>query len=513
METKPFSLQSPEQIAKDYGGNKQKIAEAMQMGVIDPTAGTLAGMFIDRMRGAAQAEAAPQQTVAQQIFSPQPQMPQGLGQMPMGAPPAPMAPAGLGATPEAAAMPAPEMPVPGMAMGGVASLSVPDDMFDEPSNGSFAGGGLVAFARGGGTGFDDFYRAIIQQESGGRYGIPNAEGSGAMGIGQIMPDTARAIAKRLKREYRPDLMAGDDEAAREYQDALTREAVREAWSYGGGDPSKSAAYYFAGPDRKGWGPKTQKYSSDILGRLGLEGAPMPREADTTTAAGRSMSAEDSIAFGQKMFAGLPREALERAKAVALEELDPANIEKQAKYDTAQALATLGFDLMSPEDYKGEGIIGSIGKAAKAAMGVYGDSKKERKAAKNEAVRTLMALEDVDRKTAMAGVELGIDVYKSGMATDAAERALAFQEKELKFRQDVSAQEMALARQKLSAEVAALRSKGADVNTSVFQMFMSGDKALKEAAKEWLKLNGKGSSPLLGLEGEGAAPAGPWTQYQ
>jgi hypothetical protein len=100
-----------------------------------------------------------------------------------------------------------------------------------------------------------------------------------------------------------------------------------------------------------------------------------------------------------------------------------------------------------------------------------------------------------------------------MATDAAERALAFQEKELKFRQDVSAQEMALARQKLSAEVAALRSKGADVNTSVFQMFMSGDKALKEAAKEWLKLNGKGSSPLLGLEGEGAAPAGPWTQYQ
>lgn len=153
METKPFSLQSPEQIAKDYGGNKQKIAEAMQMGVIDPTAGTLAAMFIDRMRNAAQMEAAPQQSVAQQVFAPPtPQMPQG-------------APAGLAATPQAAAMPpmpggAPSMaspppmeqPMPGMAMGGLTTLPVPDDMFDEPTNGGFndgyRGGGLVAFAQG-----------------------------------------------------------------------------------------------------------------------------------------------------------------------------------------------------------------------------------------------------------------------------------------------------------------------------------------------------------------------------
>lgn len=150
METKPFSLQSPEQIAKDYGGNKQKIAEAMQMGIVDPTAGTLAAMFIDRMRGAAQAEAVPQQTVAQQLFAPP--------QMPMGAPPAP---AGLGATPQAAAMPAPAaappmgMPTPeaappvGMSMGGLTSLPIPDSMFDEPSNGGYANGGLVAFASAG----------------------------------------------------------------------------------------------------------------------------------------------------------------------------------------------------------------------------------------------------------------------------------------------------------------------------------------------------------------------------
>lgn len=174
METKPYNLQSPEQIAKDYGGNKQKIAEAMQMGIIDPTAGTMAGMFIDRMRSAAQQEAAPQRTIAQQVMAPQPQMPMGgapagLGAAPVppgvGAmPPAP--PAGLGATPEAAAM-APQMPPmpqggPGMAEGGMvppymsggglSDMPLPDGMFDESSNGGFndgyAGGGIVAFATG-----------------------------------------------------------------------------------------------------------------------------------------------------------------------------------------------------------------------------------------------------------------------------------------------------------------------------------------------------------------------------
>ena len=168
METKPYNLQSPEQIAKDYGGNKQKIAEAMQMGILDPTAGTMAGMFIDRMRNAAQQEAAPQQTIAQQTFAPPapPQMPQGMPPMPQGAP------AGLGGTPEAAAMPpmgdmppmgAPpqgEMPMmaeggmvpPYASGGGLSDMPLPDGMFDEPSNGGFgdgyAGGGLIAFAAG-----------------------------------------------------------------------------------------------------------------------------------------------------------------------------------------------------------------------------------------------------------------------------------------------------------------------------------------------------------------------------
>jgi hypothetical protein len=170
METKPFNLQSPEQIAKEYGGNKQKIAEAMQMGVLDPTAGTLAGMFIDRMRSAAQAESVPQQSIAQQVFAPPMPATPGAGlagtpqaaamqaQMPpMGpgmAPPIgpemapPMAPPmGPEMAPPAGLAAAPMGP-PGMAAGGLTTLPIPDGMFDEPNYGGYAGGGLVAFAAG-----------------------------------------------------------------------------------------------------------------------------------------------------------------------------------------------------------------------------------------------------------------------------------------------------------------------------------------------------------------------------
>ena len=90
-----------------------------------------------------------------------------------------------------------------------------------------------------------------------------------MGLGQIMPDTARALSSRLGMPYRPDLLAGTGPQARQYQDRLTEAAVREAWNYGGGDIRKAAAYYFAGPDRKGWGPKTRRYGNDIIRRMGM----------------------------------------------------------------------------------------------------------------------------------------------------------------------------------------------------------------------------------------------------
>jgi hypothetical protein len=517
METKPYNLQSPEQIAKDYGGNKQKIAEAMQMGIVDPTAGTLAGMFIDRMRSAQTQEQAPQQTVAQQIFAPPapPAPPQGDPSMQQqGAPPqgGMQPPAGLGATPEAAQMaeqmppmqaPPPEMPPQeapmGMAEGGLTTLPLPDTMFDEPDGGGYAGGGIVAFARGG---YNDFHNAIIAKESGGRYGVPNAEGSGAMGIGQLMPDTARALAKRLGRAYRPELLAGDDEEAREYQDALTSAATKEAWSYAKGDPQLAAQYYFAGPDKKGYGPKTQAYGADLMRRLGQEAIPMPREADTSTAQGRGMSFEDSQAAGRNLVSGFPREEMERAREYALEQLDPEVQKQAAKADMWEGLAAMGFRLAGSST---PNILQAIGEAATATLPELKLSKKERKAVKDDAVKTLMALEDVDRKTAIAGVEVGMDIYKTGLTADQAKRAQMFQEKQLAT--EVS--EKALDRQ-VTMAAAMYRSRNPSDFDTKFAMYQksypgfSEVAILKQMKADGLLGSGQQGMALPGMEETGGA---------
>ena len=175
--SKPFSIQSPEDIAMEYGGNKRKIAQAMQLGVVDPTAGVLAGMFIDRMRAAQLQEQAPQATVAQQVMGGAPPVPPtapsgGLGATPQAAPP--MAPAQGGMPPEAAMAPPQGAPVgmaeggmvpPYAAGGGLSDAPIPDGMFDEPSNGGFgdgyAGGGLVAFGPGGEVSFEEDFDATF----------------------------------------------------------------------------------------------------------------------------------------------------------------------------------------------------------------------------------------------------------------------------------------------------------------------------------------------------------------
>lgn len=97
----------------------------------------------------------------------------------------------------------------------------------------------------------------------------NAQGSGAMGLGQVMPETARVLSQRLGLPYRPDLLKSTTPEAQQYQNRITDAAVREAWDAGGAgkDVRTSAHYYFGGSDRDKWGPKTQRYGGDILSRL------------------------------------------------------------------------------------------------------------------------------------------------------------------------------------------------------------------------------------------------------
>lgn len=129
---KPMSLVTPEAIAREYGGNKKKIADAARMGLLDPTAAVLAGMFIDKMRAAATAEQAQDTTVAQDIF--------GGGLQALPTPPQQQTPP----MPAQAAMQAQQAqpqaaPVRPELMQGVAALPT-------GNVGEYAGGGIVAFA-------------------------------------------------------------------------------------------------------------------------------------------------------------------------------------------------------------------------------------------------------------------------------------------------------------------------------------------------------------------------------
>ncbi len=195
---KPFSMQAPEDVAKEYGGNKQSIAKAAQMGILDPTTAVMAGMFIDRMREAQAEEQAPQQTVAEQTFAPsQPQMPmsqmqlaqQGLGGAPapkmpagvnMGTPQQPQMtaqiPRGMSATPQATQMQAIQQKMaPRPSVAGVNKLAMGPGMIPRAASGgllAFAGGGDVpGYAPGGELPFrmstDEFSNIINRNVKGG----------------------------------------------------------------------------------------------------------------------------------------------------------------------------------------------------------------------------------------------------------------------------------------------------------------------------------------------------------
>ncbi len=438
METKPFTMQSPEQIAKDYAGNKQKIAEAMQMGIVDPTAGTLAGMFIDRMRSAAQMEAAPQQTVAQQVFAPPaPPAPPMGAPAGLGAPPAPPqppmgVPAGLGATPEAAAMAPPQMEMPAEEMpmmaeggmvppyasgGGLSDVPLPDGMFDEPSNGGFgdgyAGGGMVAFAPGGDVDAARLRRALLMQESGGDYGVMNAEGSGAMGAYQFMPPTARALAKRLGLEYRPDLMSGDKGRSKEgraYQERLMDAQMEDILAYSGGDIGKAGAYHFAGPNKKGHGAKTRKYEQDILRRYSgskdTGGDELASAAQgTSTLYGMPTNLQGNIDMLTGMMPEESAEQLEYRKELE-EGLSPENRARDKKDAFYEGLAKFAARLGSS---KNPSFLGGLAESLGAGAGDIAESLEADKARIREMQRERTQLANLSRKEKIEVMGMGVDL--------------------------------------------------------------------------------------------------------
>jgi hypothetical protein len=395
METKPFSLQSPEQIAKDYGGNKQKIAQAMQMGIVDPTAGTLAGMFIDRMRSAQMMEQAPQGTIAQQVMGGLPPAPQ------MAPPPS----GGLGATPQAGPPMAPQMPpqqetidvpmpsdeMPEMAAGGIAGLSVPDNMFDEPDGGGYATGGLVAFAGGGwGRYFEDLATKYIP------------------GIG--ITSRQRSAAKNAEVGGVPDSFHQTDDA----RDFVPPPGMDMATLH-----SKLKAKFGSQYDVLNEGDHVHIEPGPGLAKQGLVALTNPAQAANPEAPmdlpGGSLSDqmmpafERASAFYDQFVPKNKTEAREKVKARIEERMSEENQKKEENYDKWSTLAEIGFNIAGSN---APSLLQAVGAAAAAALPGARQAKKDREARYDTALERYAELEGIENAEARDRVKFMLDFGKT-----------------------------------------------------------------------------------------------------
>ena len=450
METKPYRIQSPEDIAKDYGGNKQKIAQAMQLGVVDPTAGVLAGMFIDRMRSAQVQEQAPQLSVAQQVMG--------------GAPSAPPLAGGLGATLPAAPPMAPDMgmappmeaPMPeeapmGMAAGGMfeapymkdgglSELPIPDGMFDENRDGGYAHGGIVAFADAGearvGGGFGDYIEQMVRKldpniQITGRARTParNAEVGGVAGSYHLI-DAARDIRTpegikksdfiaQLKSIFGPDY------------DVL---------------PSKGNSVHVEPGPKLGEKVRAGARPSDAPS--------IAPERNINTVEGQVASAEDIFNRLQQRFGPSEEERGARAKLLArAEELTSDEYQNKMRKDSMwETLTAIGFNMASS---KSPYLLQAIGEAAAAALpGAFAD-KKERKALKDRGLELMVELGAKDRKEAIPLWNMATEAAKTNMQQQQFVEKLA-----------VDKRQVDLAEKRLNAELEALKNKPEDINDTV-----------------------------------------------
>lgn len=129
----------------------------------------------------------------------------------------------------------------------------------------------------GGATSDQYFKSLVIQESGGRPGVkgPDTPYGNALGMTQMLPETAKQMAKKLGVPWQPALMTGTSKEAADYQLLLGRAYFDEGLQRYGGDVRKALMYYHGGPDQKIWGPKTRAYAEQVISRA--NGGTMPIE--------------------------------------------------------------------------------------------------------------------------------------------------------------------------------------------------------------------------------------------
>ena len=460
METKRFSMGSAKAIAEFYGGDKQKILQALRSGALamfapppfDETLTLAAGNYIDRTRLAQMRP--PQSTVAQQVMGGAPQAPAsvppgGLGVTPPAAPP--MA---LGMAPP---MGAPPM---GMAGGGLSDLPIPDTMFNEPTDGGYAGGGIIAFGAGSPGQYGKFFedtalsaipgirvtsRKRTPEENARVGGVPNSFHQTDDARDFVPPEgmTMKQLAAALRGKFGSNFDVIDE-----------------------GDH----VHVEPGPKAGARSASSEASAQSVI-----------PERDLDTAQGRAMSVEDSVSLAQR-FMRPSKELLdaEDKQRARLEKMGSDEAYEEARKDSlADFMATVGLNMAAS---KAPGIVQMFGEAAAAALPGARADKKERKALKDRALDGLVALGARDRDRANEAFKVGVDIYKTGLEAEQAEKLMAFRDEELTSRIIQSGLD-----RESAEKIAGMRTSNPTQFESMMAIIMGGDMNQKIALEKFLKM--------------------------
>ena len=390
----PYELRSPEDIAMEYGGNKQKIGAAVQAGLLDPTAGVLAGMFIDRMRSAAVEEQAPASTVAQDTLSPRPAPAPGAGAVP----------AGLAAMQSPQAAPMQPTPAPGagavqMARGGLAMLDVPDTMYD------YGGGGIVAFAEGDAV-------------------TPSTEARRRLLMEQLRGVTPREQLEQMTLEDLESAMAASE------------------FSGPGLGAYGDEGQVLAAPEPQAMGPRTQASLSDLpvmsadieqpvaplaeamqpAGDAGLAALARVDEPQIEVAedvyTGPYAGLEEAVGSVRGLMGDIPKgEATQQLEKLLAERGSPEALKARGKENVWAAVAEMGARMMAG---KSPYALQNIGEAAAATVPSMKEALKDKREAEMEFLKARSALEQADRKEQAAAITTGAEVWAKDRAAKAQE---------------------------------------------------------------------------------------------
>jgi soluble lytic murein transglycosylase-like protein len=114
--------------------------------------------------------------------------------------------------------------------------------------------------------------SVIQQmESSNRVGVvgPMTKWGTAKGSMQLLDGTAQGVAEQLGITWRPDLMTAKTPEAAQYQQTLGSAYFQQGLE-ATGNYFDAARYYHGGPNRAGWGPKTNAYAQHFVSQIGAK---------------------------------------------------------------------------------------------------------------------------------------------------------------------------------------------------------------------------------------------------